>query len=84
MSGYKRLNPEEQVCLTKLDQGARLRRAPEDHIEHANAVIQEDQRITVCEVAGMLDIKLKPAVATKEDYCWRKPFSCTTTVLIPM
>ena len=54
------------MCLTKLDQGARQRRAPEDHIENANAIIQEDRRITVCEAVEMLDINLKPAIATEE------------------
>jgi len=72
------------VCLTKLDQGARQRRAPEDHIVRANAVIQEDRGITVYEVVEMLDINVKPAIATEEKYCWRKLFCCTTTVLIPM
>jgi hypothetical protein len=38
----------------------------------------------VCEVAETLDIKLKPAIATKQEYCWRELFSCTTTVLSPM
>lgn len=72
------------MCLTKLDQGARQRRAPEDHIVRANAVIQEDRGITVYEVVEMLDINVKPAIATEEKYCWRKLFCCTTTVLIPM
>ena len=72
------------MCLTKLDQGARQRRAPEDHIEHANAIIQEDRRVTVCEVVEMLDINLKPTIATEDKYCWPTLFCCTSTVLIPM
>lgn len=29
----------------------------QDHIERTNALIQEDRRISVCEVAEMLDIR---------------------------
>jgi hypothetical protein len=82
-SGQKRLNPIELLSPTKLNQVARLRRAPEDHMEHGNAIIQEDPRTAVCEVAEMLDIKLKPAIATTEEYSWRKLLSCNTKLLIP-
>jgi hypothetical protein len=57
MNGKKHLNTEEQVCLTKLDQGARQHHAFEDHIERANALIQEERRITVSEVAEIPDIR---------------------------
>jgi hypothetical protein len=42
--------------LTELDRGPRQRSALDDHIQSANALIQEDRRIIASEVAQMLGI----------------------------
>jgi len=49
----------------------------QDHIERANALIQEDRRITVCEVVEMLDIR-----QTANYYSQRRRGLLPTTVLL--
>lgn len=61
------INPEEQVCLTKVDRGLRQRRALKATSNiHTNALIQEDGRIIASEVAEKLNIRqLEPAIPNK-------------------
>ena len=56
--GKKRWYPEEQVCPTKLERGARLRRALKTTPHRAcyKAIIREGRRISGSGVAEMLDI----------------------------
>lgn len=55
----------------------------QDHIKHANDLIQGDQQNNVSEVGEVLDIRQIETCSSQED-CLQKLFSCTMTLLAPM